>query len=97
MELNDYQWKVYDGALKSEGTTSGIALEASLSLAGNSGFAIDHIKKVHFHGHPLDTEKLAEYLRDTLRDLARLAAVHGLALEEVATWECTQENDNSSV
>lgn len=53
-------------------------------LSGESGEAIEVLKKHNFHGHELKLDKLKEELGDTLWYLARLAATFNLSLEDIA-------------
>ncbi len=56
----------------------------ALGLAGESGEAVDLIKKHLFHGHPLDRVKLVKEIGDTLWYLASIASDLGVDLSEVA-------------
>lgn len=89
-KLNEYQ----DEAGKFERTPE---LCAVLGLVGEAGEVADEVallrgvakvaddlKKHHFHGKPLDTTKLEKELGDFFWYLARIAAWHGLTLEQVA-------------
>lgn len=61
---------------------------AALGLNGEAGEIADHIKKIMFHGHPLDDatrDKIAKELGDILWYCAMGARGIGLGLGEVAT------------
>jgi len=61
---------------------------AALGLAGESGEIADHVKKVMFHGHPLDDatrDKIAKELGDLLWYCAMGARGIGLGLSDIAT------------
>lgn len=61
---------------------------AALGLAGESGEIADHVKKVMFHGHPLDDatrDKIAKEIGDILWYCAMGAKGIGLTLGEIAT------------
>jgi NTP pyrophosphatase (non-canonical NTP hydrolase) len=61
---------------------------AALGLAGESGEIADHVKKVMFHGHPLDDatrDKIAKELGDVLWYCAMGARGIGLGLGDIAT------------
>ena len=60
---------------------------AALGLSGESGEIADHVKKVIFHGHPLDDvtrDKIAKELGDILWYCAMGARGIGLGLGEIA-------------
>ncbi|HVF39442.1 MAG TPA: nucleoside triphosphate pyrophosphohydrolase family protein [Gemmatimonadaceae bacterium] len=61
---------------------------AALGLSGESGEIADHVKKVMFHGHPLDDatrDKIAKEIGDILWYCAMGARGIGLGLGEIAT------------
>jgi NTP pyrophosphatase (non-canonical NTP hydrolase) len=61
---------------------------AALGLAGESGEIADHVKKVMFHGHPLDDatrDKIAKEIGDILWYCAMGARGLGLGLGEIAS------------
>ncbi|MDT8901853.1 nucleoside triphosphate pyrophosphohydrolase family protein [Anaeroselena agilis] len=55
-----------------------------MGLAGEAGETIDYLKKVVFHGHQLDKDKLQKELGDCLWYIATLATTAGLSLSDVA-------------
>lgn len=55
-----------------------------MGLAGEAGEVCDYLKKVVFHEHQLDQEKLCDELGDVLWYLANLAAAVDVSLSEVA-------------
>jgi len=60
-------------------------LIVAIGLAGEVGEAIDLIKKVEGHGHPLDRERLAGELGDVLWYIASLCSYYRLDMDRVAT------------
>lgn len=56
----------------------------ALGIAGEAGEVADYIKKVLYHGHPIDKDKLCKELGDVLWYVATLADTAGLTLEVVA-------------
>lgn len=56
----------------------------AFGIMGESGEVVDLIKKVLFHGHPIDKEKFKAELGDVMWYVARIAQWAGLSLEEVA-------------
>jgi len=72
-----------------ESTASALTLlnSAALGLSGESGEIADHVKKVMFHGHPLDDstrEKIAKEIGDILWYCAIGAKGIGLGLGDIA-------------
>ncbi|HUQ47619.1 MAG TPA: nucleoside triphosphate pyrophosphohydrolase family protein [Gemmatimonadaceae bacterium] len=68
--------------------TSTMLNTAALGLAGESGEIADHVKKVMFHGHPLDDatkDKIAKEIGDILWYCAMGAQGIGISLGEIAT------------
>jgi len=60
---------------------------AALGLSGESGEIADHVKKVMFHGHPLDAatrDKIAKEIGDILWYCAIGAKGIGMGLGEIA-------------
>lgn len=57
----------------------------SLALAGEAGELANRTKKVFFHGHPYDQEKVVEELGDLLWYIAIYASEIGVSLSEVAS------------
>ena len=55
-----------------------------MGLAGESGELIDHIKKVCFHGHPIDKVYIGKELGDILWYVAGLATTLEINLDDVA-------------
>jgi len=60
-----------------------ILLNGVMGLCGESGEAIDIVKKHLFHGHELDREKLIKELGDVAWYLAETATALGVDLEEI--------------
>ncbi|MEO5904724.1 MAG: nucleoside triphosphate pyrophosphohydrolase family protein [Gemmatimonadaceae bacterium] len=61
---------------------------AALGLAGESGEIADHVKKVMFHGHPLDhatCDKIAKEIGDILWYCAMAARAIDTGLGDIAT------------
>ncbi len=56
----------------------------ALGIAGEAGEVADYLKKVLFHGHQLDRERLVKELGDVLWYLAAIASEIGVPLSEVA-------------
>ena len=60
-----------------------MAVWNALGLAGEAGEAADHVKKVVFHQHPLDHDRLVKELGDVLWYVAALCGYCGVPLETV--------------
>lgn len=81
---NEYQ----RGALRtasriSTATPDNLLTQGVMGMCGESGEAIDIVKKHFFQGHPLDTEHLARELGDVLWYVATTACAIGYPLEEI--------------
>lgn len=82
MEINEYQTKAMrtlNPALKDKD----ILLNSVMGLCGESGEAIDIVKKWLCQGHELDKEHLMKELGDVAWYLAEAATALGVPLEEV--------------
>ncbi len=55
-----------------------------MGLAGEAGEVCDYLKKVVFHGHQADRDKVCDELGDVLWYLANLASAFNLSLDLVA-------------
>ncbi|MGE6896841.1 HNH endonuclease [Priestia flexa] len=84
LSLNDYQKLTERTDNKKDPVNMRLA-NYSLGLVCEGAEVGDHIKKHVFHGHELDKEKVLYELGDTFFYLARIAAIAGFTLEEVAT------------
>jgi NTP pyrophosphatase (non-canonical NTP hydrolase) len=88
MTFLEYQAQAMRSA--SQGGQAAQLAAAGLGVAGEAGEVADIIKKVLFHGHPLDAqavEKLEKEAGDVLWYLALLAdrlAEHGVTLDTIA-------------
>lgn len=60
-------------------------LMATMGLAGETGEVVDLVKKVEFHGKPLDRAALVKELGDVLWYLTALRLFEGITLDEVMT------------
>lgn len=83
MDLNTYQ-KL---AMRTKGGASDkmqLLNLGALGISGEAGEVTDYIKKVLFHGHSLDAEKLAKELGDVMWYTALLADAIGIDLDTVA-------------
>jgi NTP pyrophosphatase (non-canonical NTP hydrolase) len=56
----------------------------SMGISGEAGEVTDYLKKVVFHSHELNKEKVAEELGDVLWYLAAATEMLGYDLEEIA-------------
>ena len=82
MTVNEYQTLAM-ASLNRELTQKDILINAVMGLCGESGEAIDIVKKHLFQGHELDKEKLAKELGDIAWYLAEAATALDLPLEEI--------------
>ena len=82
MTINEYQelaMRTLNPALEPKD----VLINGVMGLCGESGEAIDIVKKHLAQGHPLDKEKLAKELGDIAWYLAETAHVIGYPLEEI--------------
>ena len=82
MTINEYQqlaMKTLNPALSEKD----VLINGVMGLCGESGEAIDIVKKWLAQGHELDKEKLAKELGDICWYLAETATALGLSLEDI--------------
>ena len=82
MNINAYQQEAMT-LLNPEIPQKDVLLNALMGLCGESGEAIDLMKKHLFQGHALDREKLIKELGDVAWYLAEAATGLGVDLSEV--------------
>lgn len=82
MDANDYQKQAMRTLNPAIGKDE-ILLNAVMGLCGESGEAIDLVKKSRFQGHPLDAEHLEKELGDVAWYLAEAATALGVDLSSV--------------
>ena len=82
MTINEYQ-KLAMTTLNPELDTKDVLINGVMGLCGESGDAIDIVKKWLAQGHELDKEKLAKELGDIAWYLAETAWALEIPLEEI--------------
>lgn len=82
MRVDDYQQEAMT-LLNPALTEKDVLLNALMGLCGESGEAIDVMKKHLFQGHPLDRAKLLKELGDVAWYLAEAATGLGVPLSEI--------------
>ena len=82
MTVNEYQ-KLAMASLNPELTQKDILINSVMGLCGESGEAIDIVKKHLFQGHELDKQKLAKELGDIAWYLAEAATALGMDLDDI--------------
>ena len=82
MEVNEYQ-KLAMTTLNPALDKRDILINSVMGLCGESGEAIDIVKKWMAQGHELDRERLAKELGDIAWYLAEAATALDLSLEEI--------------
>ena len=82
MTINEYQ-KLAMTTLNPELSKKDVLINGVMGLCGESGEAIDIVKKWLAQGHDLDREKLAKELGDICWYLAETATALNLSLEEI--------------
>ena|SRR5699024_59213 len=82
MNMNEYQ-SLSTRTLPKNNQFDNLANYA-LGIVGESAEVADELKKVIYHGHDLNVDKLAEELGDVSHYLAGLCTMLDLSLEDVA-------------
>ena len=82
MTINEYQ-QLAMTTLNPALSQQDVLLNGVMGLCGESGEAIDIVKKHLHQGHPLDREKLIKELGDIAWYLAETATALNVTLEEV--------------
>ena len=82
MEINEYQ-KLAMRTLNPELSPKDVLINSVMGLCGESGEAIDIIKKWLMHGHELDREHLIKELGDIAWYLAEAATALDVSLDDV--------------
>ena len=82
MTINEYQ-KLAMTTLNPELSRKDVLINGVMGLCGESGEAIDIVKKWLAQGHDLDQEKLAAELGDICWYLAETATALDLSLEDI--------------
>ena len=82
MTINEYQ-KLAMKTLNPELSEKDVLINGVMGLCGESGEAIDIVKKWLAQGHELDKEKLAKELGDICWYLAETATALGCSLEDI--------------
>lgn len=84
MTINEYQ-KLAMTTLNPELREKDVLINGVMGLCGESGEAIDIVKKWLAQGHELDKEKLAKELGDICWYVAETATALGIPLEDIMT------------
>lgn len=83
MNFKEYQENMKRTAGSCELTNENLCWGA-MGISGEAGEVTDYLKKVVFHSHELDKEKVAEELGDVLWYIACTAEIIGYDLEQIA-------------
>ena len=82
MDINEYQ-ELAMTTLNPQLCRTDVLINSVMGLCGESGEAIDIVKKWLAQGHPLDKERLTEELGDIAWYLAEAATALDLPLEQI--------------
>ncbi len=82
MTVNEYQ-KLAMTTLNKDLDEKDMLINSVMGLCGESGEAVDLVKKHLFHGHELDREALIKELGDVAWYLAEASAALGISLDEI--------------
>ena len=86
MTINEYQQRAM-ATLNPKLTERDVLINSVMGLCGESGEAIDIVKKWLAQGHLLDREHLAGELGDVAWYLAEAATALGMSLEDILSGE----------
>ena len=84
MNVNEYQ-ELAMRTLNPDLDKKDVLINSVMGLCGESGEAIDIVKKWYAHGHELDKEHLAKELGDIAWYLAEAATALDMSLEDILT------------
>ena len=82
MDLKEYRKECLRTATFT-GTSTEIVCNMCLGIAGESGEIIDYLKKVGFHGHIFEKEKLTNEIGDLMWYVTVLADYFGIDMQDV--------------
>lgn len=82
MTINEYQTQAMR-TLNPELSRKEVLINSVMGLCGESGEAIDHVKKWLAQGHPLDKDHLCKELGDVAWYLAEAATALDVPLEDI--------------
>ena len=82
MKINEYQ-ELAMTTLNKELSEKDVLINGVMGLCGESGEAIDLVKKWLAQGHELDKDKLISEIGDVAWYIAEIATALGVTLEEV--------------
>ena len=82
MKINEYQ-QLAMRTLNPDLDKAEVLLNSVMGLCGESGEAIDLVKKHRMHGHPFDRDKFAKELGDIAWYLAEAATAIDMNLEDI--------------
>ncbi|WP_128894940.1 nucleoside triphosphate pyrophosphohydrolase family protein [Longirhabdus pacifica] len=84
MDFNTYQRQAERTMNLGDGDEKKKYANFAMGLSGEAGEVTDYLKKVCFHDHNLDKDKLKDELGDVMWYVAALASVSNIPLEEIA-------------
>ena len=84
MTINEYQ-KLAMTTLNPQLSEKDVLINGVMGLCGESGEAIDIVKKWLAQGHDLDEDKLIKEIGDVAWYIAEIATALGVTLEDVLT------------
>ena len=82
MQVNFYQQVAMRTCRHTPGSQQAL-VEAALGLAGETGEAVDIVKKTMFGGHPLDKEKLLLEMGDIAWYLAEMCLALNVSFQDI--------------
>jgi len=85
MQFNEYE-KLAMRTANTKATKDMKLANFGMGLSGEAGEVTDYLKKVVFHGHELDKQKLKDELGDVLWYIATIANIAGIELNNIAEY-----------
>ena len=82
--MNNYQ-KAATRTIKKDLSTGHLIQEAALGMTAEAGEVANHIRKICYQGHSLDSKYIIKELGDVLWYIAEMCTALNISLEEVAT------------
>ena len=91
MNIDNYQNLTAETA-QSELNSKERVINWVMGISGESGEVADYMKKVLFHDHPMNREKLKDELGDILWYISRLASEYEIKFSDIISYNIDKLN-----